>query len=124
MKGRLGSFLGHWAADVIDGTSKGRLVSFSVPPVRQVCNLLIEWASDIITCSSKVRLLSSDGAITGLITTEFRLCIQETSARYGRVEPSNGSNDIPRRARPGLPGLGPHTSSVTLQGRLMSFMGY
>ena len=35
-----------------------------------------------------------------------RPCIQETSARYRTVEPSNGSNVIPRRARPGL---GPHT---------------
>jgi len=38
-------------------------------------------------------------------------CIQETSARYRIVEPSNGSNVIPRWARPGLAGLGPHTGS-------------
>jgi len=34
---------------------------------------------------------------------------QETSVRYRTVELSNGSNVIPRRARPGLAGLGPHT---------------
>jgi len=34
---------------------------------------------------------------------------QETSARCRAVEPSSGSNVIPRRARPGLAGLGPHT---------------
>ena len=33
-------------------------------------------------------------------------------ARYRTVEPSNGSNFIPRRARPGLAGLGPHASRV------------
>ena len=33
---------------------------------------------------------------------------QETSARYRAVEPSSGSNVIPRRARPGLAGLRPH----------------
>ena len=35
---------------------------------------------------------------------------QETSARYRAEEPSSGSNVIPRRARPGLAGLRPHTS--------------
>jgi len=34
---------------------------------------------------------------------------QETSARYRAVAPSSGSNVIPRRARPGLAGLRPHT---------------
>ena len=33
---------------------------------------------------------------------------QVTSARYGAVEPSSGSNVILRQARPGLAGLGPH----------------
>ena len=33
---------------------------------------------------------------------------QETSARYRAMEPISGSNVIPRRARPGLAGLGPH----------------
>jgi hypothetical protein len=32
---------------------------------------------------------------------------QETSARYRAVEPSTGSNVIPRRARPGIAGLRP-----------------
>ena len=34
---------------------------------------------------------------------------QKTSARYRAVEPSSGSNVIPKRARPGLVGLRPHT---------------
>ena len=34
---------------------------------------------------------------------------RETSARYGTVEPSSGSDVIPRPARPGLAGLRPHT---------------
>ena len=34
---------------------------------------------------------------------------QETSARYRAVEPSSGSNVIPRRARPGLAGLRPYS---------------
>ena len=38
-------------------------------------------------------------------------CIQETSARYRTVEPSNGSNVILRLDRPGLAGLGPHTTN-------------
>ena len=37
---------------------------------------------------------------------------QETSARYRAVEPSNGYNIIPMRARPGLSDLGPHTGEV------------
>jgi len=45
-------------------------------------------------------LLSSDDAF------------QETSAQYGAVEPSSGSNVILRRACPGLVGRRPH--SVTL----------
>ena len=36
---------------------------------------------------------------------------QETSARCRAVEPRSGSNVIPRRARPGLTGLRPHTST-------------
>ena len=36
----------------------------------------------------------------------------ETSARYRTVEPSNGSNVISRRARPGLSGLGPHSPRI------------
>jgi len=32
-----------------------------------------------------------------------------TSARYRAVEPSSGTNVIPRRARPGLAGLRPHS---------------
>ena len=32
-----------------------------------------------------------------------------SSARYRAVEPSSGSSVIPRRARPGLAGLWPHT---------------
>ena len=39
---------------------------------------------------------------------------QETSARYRAVEPKSGSNAIPRRARPGLAGLRPHTRGQTL----------
>jgi len=35
--------------------------------------------------------------------------LSETSARYRAVEPSSGSNVIPRRARPGLAGLRPHS---------------
>ena len=35
--------------------------------------------------------------------------IEETSAGYREVEPSGGSNVIPRQARPGLAGLRPHT---------------
>ena len=40
------------------------------------------------------------------------ICVRRegwTSARYRAVEPSSGSNVIPRRARPGLAGLGPHS---------------
>ena len=37
---------------------------------------------------------------------------QETSARYRAVEPSSGPIVIPRRARPGLAGLRPHTVSI------------
>ena len=37
---------------------------------------------------------------------------QETSARCRAVEPRSGSNVIPRRARPGLAGLRPHTTVV------------
>ena len=33
---------------------------------------------------------------------------QETTARYKAVEPSSGSNVIPRRARPGLASLRPY----------------
>ena len=43
---------------------------------------------------------------------------QETSARYRAVEPSSGSNVIPRRARPGLAGLRPHSCSA--QARVLS----
>ena len=35
--------------------------------------------------------------------------VQATSARYEAVELSSGSNVIPRRARPGLAGGGPHS---------------
>ena len=38
---------------------------------------------------------------------------QETSARYRAVEPSSGSNVIPRWARPGLAGLRPHDPPCT-----------
>jgi len=49
--------------------------------------------------------LSSDDAV-------FR----ETSARYRAVEPSSGSNVIPRRARPGLAGLRPHNHKAGYKG--------
>jgi hypothetical protein len=35
---------------------------------------------------------------------------QETCARHRAVEPSSGSNVIPRQARPGLSGLRPHSA--------------
>ena len=38
---------------------------------------------------------------------------QETSARYRALKRSSGSNDIPRRARPGLDGLRPHVKQGT-----------
>ena len=37
---------------------------------------------------------------------------QEKSSRYREMEPSSGSNLIPRRARPGLADLRPHTRAV------------
>ena len=45
---------------------------------------------------------------------------RETSARYRAVEPSSGSNMIPRWARPSLAGLRPH-SSTNLQGVRRNF---
>ena len=43
-------------------------------------------------------------------------CIQETFARYRAMEPSNGSNVIPKRARPGLAGLGPQRGTPVRSG--------
>ena len=51
------------------------------------------------------RRLSSDDVFRGV------------SARYRAVVPSSGSNVIPRRARPGPAGLGPHTRFVPGRGR-------
>jgi len=42
--------------------------------------------------------------------------VQDEPARYRTVEPSNGSNVIPKRARPGLAGLGPHRQGGVLVG--------
>ena len=51
----------------------------------------------------------TDRDVPGLSSDE---CIGKTSARCGAVEPSSGSNVIPRRARPGPAGPGAQTSEL------------
>ena len=43
----------------------------------------------------------------------------EGQGLYRAVEPSSGSNVIPRRARPGLAGLGPHKGVARLSSHLV-----
>ena len=60
-----------------------------------------------------VQVITPTLSLTGYAALALRSddAFQETSARYREVEPSSGSNVIPRRARPGLAGLGPHKLS-------------
>ena len=46
--------------------------------------------------------------VSGQGVLSFNDVSQEKSARYTAVEPSSGSNVIPRRARPSLAGVRPH----------------
>ena len=54
-----------------------------------------------------LNLLAPLQAVAGLLGLSSDDVFQETSARFRAVEPSSGSNVIPRRARPGLAGLVP-----------------
>ena len=71
------------------------------------------WVCQHTLYPRQVRRDASLGSERPLMSSDD--VFQEKSTRYRAVEPSSGSNVIPRRARSGLAGLRPHTSPLTSQ---------
>jgi len=67
------------------------------------------WSQTPSRCLLGSRLWNRSGVDGPLDPTEFQRCIpRDIGPRYRAVEPSSGSNHIPRRDRPGLAGLRLH----------------